>query len=459
MIKNNRGFKVFLAVALCMMILFSAISCVSSGSNDKVSIGTEDDAELNEAGDKYLNADGSLYVKEEDKAENVEKMEENKSSLWFIYMPVGKFLALINKLVPSYIFSLLVFAILVKLLLFPFSWKQQKSMVKQAQFRPKERAIRNKYKGRTDQATMQKMNQEILDAQQKEGVNVFGGCLPMLIQLPIVILLYEVIRNPLSYVAGYSQNTINAIRNVLCYNDISAWNVTDTVKSAAASGIPSRLTELDLVGVLRDNWDKFEPVFGDIKQSTLPNFFAFGNKIDLSFTPTFNAEGWEYLYLLIPLITFVVLFFSMKLNRKMTAGATEQADPNAPNMGMANTIMDLAMPAMSTYLTFVFPAVLGIYWIFNNMLGTLQQFILKKLLPFPVFTEEDYKKAEKEYNKGKTIEKKVEKDPNRPKPKSLYHMDDEDYVDPVPVSTKEEKSKSAVDRAKLKDDRNNKQDK
>ena len=162
----------------------------------------------------------------------------------------------------------------------------------------------------------------------------------------------------------------------------------------------------------------------------------------------------------------------MKLNRKMTGSATAPAgaDDSAPDMSMANGVMDLVMPAMSTVITFMVPAVLGVYWIFNNLLSTVQQFILKKMIPFPVFTEEDYKKAEKEYNKGKDVKKKKESaapDPNRPKVKSLHHIDDDDEDYPVlppmkegPVKSAEPEKKGKIKKAEMKktDDKKNQEE-
>ena len=428
------------AILLCIVMLFVATSCLTNGSSTVVEANADKAAAaglevvevtVDESKGTKAKKYSEWFVEEDDQTRDLEVKKDWK---YYILMPVGWFLTQINKIVPSYVFTLFVFAILMKLLFLPFSIYQQKNMIKQAKFKPTERAIRNRYKGRTDQATMQKMQQEIMDAQKKAGVSTFGGCLPMLIQLPAIYLLYEVIRNPLSYVAGYSQATITGIKNVLCYNDISSWdlsNLSSTVRNALLSGNAGTLNELNLVPLLRDHWDAFQGVAGmaDKTVEGLPNFYAFGNYVDLSVTPTVTFNWPLVLYLLIPIITFVALFFSMRLNRKMTAGATSAPVEGQPDMRMANVVMDIGMPAMSAFFTFMFPAVLGVYWIFNNILATVQQFILKKVMPFPTFTEEDYKQAEREYNKGKEPVKKAEKkenDPNKPKVRSLHHIDDDD---------------------------------
>ena len=108
----------------------------------------------------------------------------------------------------KYVFGLLLYALLFKLLFLPFSIKQQKNQIKMAELTPKIELIKAKYKGRTDQVTMQKQQQEIMELQQKEGYNPMSGCLPLLIQMPIIIFLYNVIRRPLSYIAGVGSNVI-----------------------------------------------------------------------------------------------------------------------------------------------------------------------------------------------------------------------------------------------------------
>ena len=84
----------------------------------------------------------------------------------------------------SYLVALLVFSVILKLVLFPFSIKQQKNSQKQASLRPKENVIRKKYAGRTDRATQMKMNTEIQELYQKENFSPLGGCLPMILQSP-----------------------------------------------------------------------------------------------------------------------------------------------------------------------------------------------------------------------------------------------------------------------------------
>ena len=117
--------------------------------------------------------------------------------------------------------------------------------------------------------------------------------------------------------------------------------------------------------------------------------------------------------------------------------------------------MNIFMTAMTTFIAFTVPAAIGIYWLFNNLLGMLQQFILAKAIPLPKFTEEDYKRAERELlgksaNKQETVQKT--------RAALARPMDDDEYADlgdyvsvydERPVE-EEPDGKSAIDKAPLK---------
>ena len=126
-----------------------------------------------------------------------------------INKPIGWVLKMCSKIVNGdYLFAILIFAVFVELVLLPFGISQQKKSIKQARLRPKEMAIRKKYSGRDDKPTQMKMNEEIQELYQKEGYNPLGGCLPLLIQFPLLIALYNVVINPLKYICNLSDDAI-----------------------------------------------------------------------------------------------------------------------------------------------------------------------------------------------------------------------------------------------------------
>ena len=349
---------------------------------------------------------------------------------------IGSYLAWLDSITGSYIIALLLFAITVEIILLPLAIHRQKTSVKQAKLRPKEMAIQKKYAGRNDQVTRQKMQQEIMEMHEKEGFNQFAGCLTMLIQLPIIMALYNIVIDPMKYVLGLSNDVISTITKFLT-DTTNGLGMTLGSKGGTIE-LASKIKELGVEAFkgletftaegLSEGAGAaaYEALVGAADK--LPNFTIFGGAVDLGAVPSFTNFNW---LLLVPVLTFVVYFLSMKLTRKLTyqpGAAAQGADDKA--IGFSNAMMDLGMPLMSVFITFGVPAALGVYWIFKSILSSIQQFVLVKLMPLPKFTEEDYKAAEREYA-GKTKNKPVkkERDPNAPRPRSLHHIDDEDYDD------------------------------
>ncbi len=338
---------------------------------------------------------------------------------------VGAFLRLLTNLTSGYyVWALFFFAIVVEIALLYFGIKQQKSAQKQAALKPKEMAIRKKYAGRKDQKSQQALQQELQKFYQDEGVNLFGGCLPMLIQLPIIIALYNIVINPLRYVLGKGEGIVNAV-NKFAVTSRAAGGLGLSISDANRGSIEllSQIDDPQKLAAIKDfawfsNGEAIANELTDVA-GNLPNFNMFG--LNTGLTPGFQKP---YLLLLIPLLTFVAYFFSMKLTRKLSYQPAMVQDAQ---MGCSNNMMDIMMPLMSVYITFITPAAVGIYWIFKCLITTVKQLILHKTMPMPVFTEEDYKRAEREM-KGKL--RPEERAPLAGRPtgakKSLHSIDDED---------------------------------
>jgi len=95
----------------------------------------------------------------------------------------------------NYGVAILVVTLLIRALLFPLTYRSYASMKKMQKLAPKMNAIRDKYKkSRTDPASRQKMNEELMRLYQTEGYNPMSGCLPVVLQLPILVAFYNVLR-------------------------------------------------------------------------------------------------------------------------------------------------------------------------------------------------------------------------------------------------------------------------
>ena len=101
----------------------------------------------------------------------------------WLYNIFGTILSFFNQITGSYALALVLYALVFKIVFLPFSIKTQKNQIAMAKLRPKLAKIEKKYAGRTDRATLQKKQQEIMEMQQKEGYNPLSGCLPLLLQL------------------------------------------------------------------------------------------------------------------------------------------------------------------------------------------------------------------------------------------------------------------------------------
>ena len=302
-----------------------------------------------------------------------------------------------------YLFGLFLFALLVKIILLPFSIKQQKTSIKQAKMRPKEMAIRKKYKGRTDKVTQQKMQNEIMELYQRENYNPMSGCLPLLIQMPVIIILYNVIINPLKHICGWTAEQISAIGSHLGVADsvlktLSARDISliEYMTPDKHTAINEALTAAGLEAV---------------DFSVIPNFTI--GAFDLSAQPAF----WNWL-LLVPVLTFVFQFIASKIQRKFTFQPGMGQDQQTKSTMM---VMDIMLPAMTTLIAFRVPAAIGIYWMFNNILGVVQTILLHKAMPLPTCTEDDIKAAERELA-GKAP-KNVQADASRGPVRSLHSID------------------------------------
>ena len=256
-----------------------------------------------------------------------------------IYSAIGKFLGWLDGLCGSYVLALFIFAIIVELLMIPFSIRQQKNSIKQAKLRPKEMAIRKKYAGSKDPQVQQKITQEIQEMYTKEGFNPMGGCLPLLIQFPIIIILYNTVINPLRHMMGMAATHVTGLVEYVnttfgvkfdTRNTIGIINyISENGGVSHVEGIKDYVSE-----TVTDGAAIYESVLSAFER--VPNFNLFG--MNLGETPDLHSFGWLWL---IPILTFGVYFASMKLNRKLTYQPTAASDAQA---GCSNNIMDISCP-------------------------------------------------------------------------------------------------------------------
>lgn len=113
---------------------------------------------------------------------------------------LGSFLKLIYDFIGNYGISIIIFTVLVKLVLLPLTLTQTKSMKSMQVIQPKMDEIKQKYK-----SDPEKQNQKVMELYKEHKVNPLAGCLPLLVQFPILIGLFNTLRQPVKFVFGTEQ--------------------------------------------------------------------------------------------------------------------------------------------------------------------------------------------------------------------------------------------------------------
>ena len=328
-----------------------------------------------------------------------------------IYIPFGFIIRSFYNISGNYALTLFFFAIVVKIAMLPLAIKQQKGMIKQARLRPKEMAIRKKYAGRTDTVTQQKVQTEIMAMYKSENFSPMSGCLPLLIQLPVIIALYQIIREPLRYIADFSAELVLKIKTVVFTLFSEVPEYAETIFRNVTAETVKNLSEIDIIKIMHEPGN-LAAIMRDVPE--IPANYNNINMIlygDVSLADSPAALGMSLL-LIIPLFNFVLSFVQTRLTRKLNAGT--QAAEMANNKGMK--MMEYTMPLFMVYIAYTFPAALGMYWVFQGVIQIGQSVAIAKIYPIPKISEDEYKRAEKEYG----VKEKPQKKTRRP-----YQDDDE----------------------------------
>ena len=288
-----------------------------------------------------------------------------------ITVPFGWVLSQLYQLTNSYGLALIRFAAVVYMIMLPITAKSKKSMMKMSRISPKLQAIQKKYAG-----DEMKMNQAMQKLYQDEGISMYGGCLWSFVPLLILIPLYTVVRQPITYILGESAEVAEQIVEVIksVNPDLFSRNYYDQV--AAAQAIPQYAEQI-------------KAVLPDISAATLEgiNFGFLG--INLGNIPQFNIFGWSAIdwahigLFLIPCLSAGSQVLSMWISQKMNSsvvtnekGVQDEETAKNSQMAQTNKTMMWMSPLMSLWIGFTVPAALSLYWFVGGMVRMIQDVIL-----------------------------------------------------------------------------------
>ena len=257
-------------------------------------------------------------------------------------------------LTDSYVLAIVLLTVIIRCALLPTSISQQKNSAKQVRLTTKVNKIKQKYAG-----NQQKIQEETQALYQREGFGAANmGCMPLAIQMIVMIGLYGVIYTPLSSVLRFSNKTIEQLKTLM---EIK-------VQEKASRG--SNMYELQILGKFEEYADKLS---GVLNEEQIANLFEFKERftifgLDLSATPNPKEPGLVWI---IPALAFVT---AMASSLYMYARQRKQNPDMAKNPTMG--CMTFMSPMMSLWFTFMFPAGVGFYWIISNILSFIQQVVL-----------------------------------------------------------------------------------
>ena len=276
---------------------------------------------------------------------------------------------------------IILFTIVMKTLMIPLTIKQQKTTKLMSVMNPEIQAIQKKYKGKSDQESMQRQNVEIQAVYEKYGTSMTGGCLPLLIQMPILLALYRVIYNIPAYVPSvrvYFDNVVNPLMGQADY----AQKLQEITNIATACG--GKLDKFDFTNANRlvdmlykfstSQWGELQALFPAISDVIGQNAAVVERMNTFLGLNMAEAPGWVPSFAwIIPVLAAVSQWFSTKL----MSGNQPSTSADAENpMAQSMKTMTTTMPLFSAFICITMPAGLGIYWIATSVVTIIQQLIV-----------------------------------------------------------------------------------
>ena len=293
---------------------------------------------------------------------------------------------------------IIIFTLVIYAFMTPLQIKQQKFAKMNAVMAPELQNIQKKYRGKKDQNSQLKMQEETMGVYEKYGVSPTGSCLQMLIQMPIFFALYQVIIKIPGYIGGIKDvfaSAVSHITDVSGYSDIIFKFVQDNgIKNSyiPMSGTLSSNHVVDfLYSLSPTQWDKLADIdkfqgFSDVLNQAADKLHPMQNFLGLNIADNPWAliqSGWaaqHYLLILAAILIPVLAWGTQVLNMKLIQTASNTNNGTPSQMETTMKTMNMFMPLMTAFICFTFPVGIGIYWIIGAVIRSVQQLIINKHL-------------------------------------------------------------------------------
>ena len=284
-----------------------------------------------------------------------------------IYKALGSVLLLFYNSFANYGWAILLFGLAVKLIMLPFQMKSKHSIMRSTMLSPQMKELEKRCG-----SNKQKYQEELAKLYKEAKVNPMSGCLWTLLPFPILIILYKIVRQPLSYLMFLTSEQITAL--------------TDTLTSLGLYQIPAKTdvyAEMTLANILHQNFSSVlsDPGVADFADKLLNINFNFLG-LNMTVKPQLffwqSADFSQVSSWLPALGLFLIPFISAGLTVLQTKLSQAMSPPQDARTAQTSKTMNLFMPLMSVYICFIMPSAMGIYWIEQSVLGIVQDSILNR---------------------------------------------------------------------------------
>ena len=282
-----------------------------------------------------------------------------------IAVPFGWVMYLIYQLVHSYGFSILLFTVFVKFLTLPNTYKMQVNQARQGLLAPKLLKIKKSFA-----TNMQRQQEETQKLYREEGVNQTAGCLSSFLMMFLLLGVYRVVMQPLTFILRYSSVDLENAKTLL-----TTWATDNGIIDSIQSQLTQR-PELAILSFVKSNPEIFSSMGGFAENVGSFKHVFLG--IDLTAIPTLTPESWTFtslMLVLLPVVSGLAQFAMMIIQQRHS----KKMNPTMPNMGALNIMLYMS-PILTIYFGLKVPAGLSFYWFINALVSMLIMLALYKYL-------------------------------------------------------------------------------
>ena len=298
-----------------------------------------------------------------------------------ITVPFGYLLNLLFQWTDNYGVAMILFAVIVQMVLLPITAKSKKSMMAMSRLTPRVQAIQKKYAD-----DPQRQNEAVSALYKEEGVSMGGGCLWSFVPLLILIPLFNVIRDPITYILMETKENADLIVKTL----------QEIPEAAARMGTNKGYAQVFAAQIIPDFLEELKAVVPTMGERTMAGitpeqFTLLGiNMGDIPQWKIFNKDLWAWDWkhigaVLVALLSagnqIVTMLISQKSNNSLITdekGVQDKEAAKNSQSAQSGKMMMWMMPIMSLWIGFTVPCALSLYWFVGGVIRSIQDAILTR---------------------------------------------------------------------------------